>query len=93
MHIQVELYIHSDPLSIVLSKTSVVFCSSSRMLVSFKDKRLSFTVSVTNKKENAYNTQVTATYSKNLFYASISPPVCIRIFALYTYACPRGGLF
>uniref|UniRef100_A0A8C7W5H7 Integrin subunit alpha 2 n=1 Tax=Oncorhynchus mykiss TaxID=8022 RepID=A0A8C7W5H7_ONCMY len=48
--------------------------SSSRMLVSFKDKRLSFTVSVTNKKENAYNTQVTATYSKNLFYASISPP-------------------
>uniref|UniRef100_A0A8C8MMZ9 Integrin subunit alpha 2 n=1 Tax=Oncorhynchus tshawytscha TaxID=74940 RepID=A0A8C8MMZ9_ONCTS len=52
----------------------VVFCSSSRMLVSFKDKRLSFTVSVTNKKENAYNTQVTATYSKNLFFASISPP-------------------
>uniref|UniRef100_A0A4W5N2S9 Integrin subunit alpha 2 n=1 Tax=Hucho hucho TaxID=62062 RepID=A0A4W5N2S9_9TELE len=48
--------------------------SSSRMLVSFKDKRLSFTVSVTNKKENAYNTQVTATYSKNLFYASITPP-------------------
>uniref|UniRef100_A0A8C8K323 Integrin subunit alpha 2 n=1 Tax=Oncorhynchus tshawytscha TaxID=74940 RepID=A0A8C8K323_ONCTS len=48
--------------------------SSSRMLVSFKDKRLSFTVSVTNKKENAYNTQVTATYSKNLFFASISPP-------------------
>uniref|UniRef100_A0A8C7SWK5 Integrin subunit alpha 2 n=1 Tax=Oncorhynchus mykiss TaxID=8022 RepID=A0A8C7SWK5_ONCMY len=45
-----------------------------KMLVSFKDKRLSFTVSVTNKKENAYNTQVTATYSKNLFYASISPP-------------------
>uniref|UniRef100_A0A8C8K4D9 Integrin subunit alpha 2 n=1 Tax=Oncorhynchus tshawytscha TaxID=74940 RepID=A0A8C8K4D9_ONCTS len=45
-----------------------------KMLVSFKDKRLSFTVSVTNKKENAYNTQVTATYSKNLFFASISPP-------------------
>uniref|UniRef100_A0A8C7INK7 Integrin subunit alpha 2 n=1 Tax=Oncorhynchus kisutch TaxID=8019 RepID=A0A8C7INK7_ONCKI len=44
------------------------------MIPSFKDKRLSFTVSVTNKKENAYNTQVTATYSKNLFFASISPP-------------------
>uniref|UniRef100_A0A8C7INP6 Integrin subunit alpha 2 n=1 Tax=Oncorhynchus kisutch TaxID=8019 RepID=A0A8C7INP6_ONCKI len=70
----VSRIIHSDPLSLVLSKTSVVFCSSSRMLVSFKDKRLSFTVSVTNKKENAYNTQVTATYSKNLFFASISPP-------------------
>nr|XP_046188718.1 integrin alpha-2-like [Oncorhynchus gorbuscha] len=48
--------------------------SSSKMLVSFKNKRLSFTVSVTNKKENAYNTRVMATYSKNLFYASISPP-------------------
>lgn len=81
------------PRCIVLSKTSVVFCSSSRMLVSFKDKRLSFTVSVTNKKENAYNTQVTATYSKNLFYASINPPVCISIFAFYTYTCTRGGLF
>ncbi|XP_071029109.1 integrin alpha-2-like [Oncorhynchus clarkii lewisi] len=48
--------------------------SSSKMLVSFKNKRLSFTVSVTNKKENAYNTRVMATYSKNLFYASITPP-------------------
>uniref|UniRef100_A0A4W5M7K8 Integrin subunit alpha 2 n=1 Tax=Hucho hucho TaxID=62062 RepID=A0A4W5M7K8_9TELE len=62
------------PLCIVLSKISVVFCSSSKMLVSFKNKRLSFTVSVTNKKENAYNTRVMATYSKNLFYASITPP-------------------
>uniref|UniRef100_A0A673X491 Integrin subunit alpha 2 n=1 Tax=Salmo trutta TaxID=8032 RepID=A0A673X491_SALTR len=66
--------IHSYPLCIVLSKMSVVFCSSSKMLVSFKNKRLSFTVSVTNKKENAYNTRVMATYSKNLFYASITPP-------------------
>eukprot|EP00063_Salmo_salar_P019348 XP_013994183.1 PREDICTED: integrin alpha-2-like [Salmo salar] len=48
--------------------------SSSKMLVSFKNKRFSFTVSVTNKKENAYNTRVMATYSKNLFYASITPP-------------------
>nr|XP_023866490.1 integrin alpha-2-like [Salvelinus alpinus] len=47
---------------------------SSKMLVSFKNKRLSFTVSVTNKKENAYNTRVMATYSKNLFFASITPP-------------------
>ncbi|XP_070305663.1 integrin alpha-2-like [Salvelinus sp. IW2-2015] len=48
--------------------------NDSQMLVSFKNKRLSFTVSVTNKKENAYNTRVMATYSKNLFFASITPP-------------------
>ncbi|XP_062410940.1 integrin alpha-2-like [Sardina pilchardus] len=48
--------------------------SSSPMLVSQKNRILSFTVSVTNKKENAYNTRVSATYSKNLFYASITQP-------------------
>ncbi|XP_034152926.1 integrin alpha-2 isoform X2 [Esox lucius] len=48
--------------------------SSSKMLISLKNKRLSFTVSVVNKKENAYNTRVIVKYSKNLFYASITPP-------------------
>lgn len=47
------------------------------MLVSQKNKLLSFTVSVTNKKENAYNTRVSAMYSKNLYYASLTQPVCI----------------
>ncbi|XP_048114206.1 integrin alpha-2-like [Alosa alosa] len=48
--------------------------SSSPMLVSQKNRRLSFMVSVTNKKENAYNARVSATFSKNLFYASITQP-------------------
>uniref|UniRef100_A0A8C7QZ17 Integrin subunit alpha 2 n=1 Tax=Oncorhynchus mykiss TaxID=8022 RepID=A0A8C7QZ17_ONCMY len=49
-------------------------CENLTLSIHFKNKRLSFTVSVTNKKENAYNTRVMATYSKNLFYASITPP-------------------
>uniref|UniRef100_A0A3P8ZIQ2 VWFA domain-containing protein n=1 Tax=Esox lucius TaxID=8010 RepID=A0A3P8ZIQ2_ESOLU len=53
--------------------------SSSKMLISLKNKRLSFTVSVVNKKENAYNTRVIVKYSKNLFYASITPPVSFEI--------------
>ncbi|XP_031434320.1 integrin alpha-2-like [Clupea harengus] len=48
--------------------------SSSPMLVSQKNRRLSFTVSVTNKMENAYNARVTASYSKNLFYSSVTQP-------------------
>uniref|UniRef100_A0A3P8XLR0 VWFA domain-containing protein n=1 Tax=Esox lucius TaxID=8010 RepID=A0A3P8XLR0_ESOLU len=52
---------------------------SSKMLISLKNKRLSFTVSVVNKKENAYNTRVIVKYSKNLFYASITPPVSFEI--------------
>ncbi|XP_067084034.1 integrin alpha-2-like [Osmerus mordax] len=48
--------------------------SDSTMLVSYKNRRISFEVLVSNKMENAYNTRVLATYSKNLFYASITPP-------------------
>ncbi|XP_063049895.1 integrin alpha-2-like [Engraulis encrasicolus] len=48
--------------------------SSSPMLVSFKNRRLSFDVVVKNTKENAYNTQILMTYSKNLFYASVTAP-------------------
>ncbi|KAL2100298.1 hypothetical protein ACEWY4_004692 [Coilia grayii] len=47
---------------------------SSPMLVSQKNRRLSFVVSVTNRKQNAYNARVLATYSTNLFYASLSQP-------------------
>uniref|UniRef100_A0A671PS25 Integrin subunit alpha 2 n=1 Tax=Sinocyclocheilus anshuiensis TaxID=1608454 RepID=A0A671PS25_9TELE len=36
--------------------------------------RLSFIVTVTNMKENAYNTRVSANFSSNLFYASFTPP-------------------
>lgn len=51
------------------------FRSSSPMLVSFKNRRLSFEVVVRNVKENAYNTKIITTYSKSLFYASVTPPV------------------
>ncbi|KAK2837878.1 hypothetical protein Q5P01_015090 [Channa striata] len=47
--------------------------SSSPVLVSSNNRELSFEVVVKNKKENAYNTQVLATYSSNLYYSSISP--------------------
>ncbi|KAK9968054.1 hypothetical protein ABG768_002402 [Culter alburnus] len=50
--------------------------SSSSLLVSPARKRLSFIVTVTNMKnaENAYNTRVSAKFSSNLFYSSITPP-------------------
>uniref|UniRef100_A0A672L2T6 Integrin subunit alpha 2 n=1 Tax=Sinocyclocheilus grahami TaxID=75366 RepID=A0A672L2T6_SINGR len=39
------------------------------------DRRsLSFIVTITNMKENAYNTRVSANFSSNLFYASFTPP-------------------
>ncbi|KAJ8405542.1 hypothetical protein AAFF_G00315220 [Aldrovandia affinis] len=55
-------------------KKGMEVSSPSSLLVSSKNRRLSFDVSVRNRKENAYNTRVIATYSKNLFYASITPP-------------------
>ncbi|XP_067289471.1 integrin alpha-2 [Pseudorasbora parva] len=48
--------------------------SSSSLLVSSDRRRLSFIVTVTNTKENAYNTRVSANFSNNLFYASSTPP-------------------
>uniref|UniRef100_A0A8C1LTA4 Integrin, alpha 2 (CD49B, alpha 2 subunit of VLA-2 receptor), tandem duplicate 2 n=1 Tax=Cyprinus carpio TaxID=7962 RepID=A0A8C1LTA4_CYPCA len=36
-------------------------------------RRLSFNVIVKNRKENAYNARVSARYSSNLFYASVTP--------------------
>uniref|UniRef100_A0A665WIK3 VWFA domain-containing protein n=1 Tax=Echeneis naucrates TaxID=173247 RepID=A0A665WIK3_ECHNA len=40
---------------------------------SANNRELSFEVVVKNKKENAYNTQVLATYSSNLYYSSSFP--------------------
>ncbi|KAJ8286950.1 hypothetical protein GJAV_G00045240 [Gymnothorax javanicus] len=48
--------------------------SSTPFFVSSNKRRVSIGISVENKKENAYNSRVIATISKNLFYASISPP-------------------
>ncbi|MBN3315480.1 ITA2 protein, partial [Atractosteus spatula] len=46
--------------------------STSPLLVSSKNRRISFAVEVENNKENAYNAKVTATYSKNLFFSSVT---------------------
>uniref|UniRef100_UPI0037E9612D integrin alpha-2 n=1 Tax=Semicossyphus pulcher TaxID=241346 RepID=UPI0037E9612D len=59
---------------LVLSvKTDTKATSSAPVLVSANNRELSFQVVVKNKKENAYNTQVVATYSSNLYYSSVSP--------------------
>ncbi|XP_048358571.1 integrin alpha-2 [Sphaerodactylus townsendi] len=44
-------------------------------IVSSKNKRLTFTVKLRNKKENAYNTRIQIAFSENLFFASSSAPV------------------
>ncbi|XP_077099162.1 integrin alpha-2 [Siphateles boraxobius] len=43
------------------------------LVVSQNKRRLSFTVTVMNRKENAYNARVTVSHSSNLFYASFTP--------------------
>ncbi|KAM7415872.1 hypothetical protein PAMA_018098 [Pampus argenteus] len=57
---------------LVLSvKTDKKASSSTPVLISANNRELSFEVTVKNKKENAYNTQVLVTYSSNLFYSSV----------------------
>ncbi|KAM9858387.1 integrin alpha-2-like [Aulostomus maculatus] len=55
-------------------KTDTKATSSAPVLVSANNRELSFEVIVKNVKENAYNTQVMATFSSNLYYSSVSPP-------------------
>ncbi|XP_009463161.1 PREDICTED: integrin alpha-2 [Nipponia nippon] len=43
-----------------------------QFVVSSKNRRLTFNVKLRNKKENAYNTRIQATFSDNLFFASSS---------------------
>ncbi|NXV83904.1 ITA2 protein, partial [Atlantisia rogersi] len=45
-----------------------------QFVVSSKNRRLTFNVKLRNKKENAYNTRIQATFSDNLFFASSSSP-------------------
>ncbi|NXF40995.1 ITA2 protein, partial [Nyctibius bracteatus] len=45
-----------------------------QFVVSSKTRRLTFNVKLRNKKENAYNTRIQATFSDNLFFASSSLP-------------------
>ncbi|XP_060928114.1 integrin alpha-2 [Limanda limanda] len=60
---------------LVLSVTTDSKASSSApILVSANNRELSFQVVVRNKKENAYNARVSATFSSNLYYSSVFPP-------------------
>ncbi|XP_004608580.2 integrin alpha-2, partial [Sorex araneus] len=43
-------------------------------IVSNKNKRLTFLVTLTNKKESAYNTRIVVDFSENLFFASWTTP-------------------
>ncbi|XP_015238105.1 PREDICTED: integrin alpha-2 [Cyprinodon variegatus] len=54
-------------------KTDSQVSSSNPFQVSANNRELKFEVVVKNEKENAYNTQVTATFSSNLYYSSVSP--------------------
>ncbi|XP_006889660.1 PREDICTED: integrin alpha-2 [Elephantulus edwardii] len=44
-------------------------------IVSNQKKRLTFSVMLKNKQENAYNTRIVAAFSENLFFASSSMPI------------------
>ncbi|XP_075889449.1 integrin alpha-2 [Nelusetta ayraudi] len=62
----------SDLILSVQSNTKA--SSSAPAVVSANNQELSFDVLVKNKRENAYNTRVLATFSNNLYYSSVSPP-------------------
>lgn len=54
------------------------YCSSAPAIISANNPELSFQVAVKNKKENAYNARVLATFSDNLYYSSVFPTVSKR---------------
>ncbi|XP_016337142.1 integrin alpha-2-like [Sinocyclocheilus anshuiensis] len=58
---------------LVLTVQSEETLGKTQLVVSQNKRRLSFTVTVMNRKENAYNARVSASYSSNLFYASVTP--------------------
>ncbi|KAF4108004.1 hypothetical protein G5714_010763 [Onychostoma macrolepis] len=60
---------------LVLTVQSEEILGKNSLVVSQNRRRLSFTVTVMNRKENAYNARVSASYSSNLFYASVTPQV------------------
>uniref|UniRef100_A0A8B9JQ70 Integrin, alpha 2 (CD49B, alpha 2 subunit of VLA-2 receptor), tandem duplicate 2 n=1 Tax=Astyanax mexicanus TaxID=7994 RepID=A0A8B9JQ70_ASTMX len=53
---------------------NVLQLCSSPLLVTNDNRKISFIVTVMNRRENAYNTRITARYSSNLFYSSVTPP-------------------
>ncbi|KAM5264395.1 integrin alpha-2 [Ctenodactylus gundi] len=60
---------------LVLDVQQLPAATEQPFIVSNKNKRLTFSVTLKNKRENAYNTGITANFSENLFFASSSMPV------------------
>ncbi|TRZ03377.1 hypothetical protein DNTS_029852, partial [Danionella cerebrum] len=58
---------------LVLTVESEEKVGKAPLVISQNKRRLSFTVTVMNRKENAYNARVSASYSSNLFYSSVTP--------------------
>ncbi|XP_052464489.1 integrin alpha-2 [Carassius gibelio] len=58
---------------LVLTVQSEETLGKTQLAVSQNKRRLSFTVTVMNRKENAYNARMSARYSSNLFFASVTP--------------------
>ncbi|KAM4579124.1 integrin alpha-2 isoform 1-T1 [Fundulus diaphanus] len=78
---------------LVLSvKTDSKGSSSNPIQVSSNNRELKFEVVVKNKNENAYNTQVSATFSSNLYYSSVSPTDGVKCTATLkeTVTCQVG---
>uniref|UniRef100_A0A3P9NYM0 Integrin subunit alpha 2 n=1 Tax=Poecilia reticulata TaxID=8081 RepID=A0A3P9NYM0_POERE len=55
---------------------------SSPVLFSANNRELKFKVAVKNKNENAYNTQVSATFSNNLYYSSATAVITCQVTVL-----------
>ncbi|XP_059400198.1 integrin alpha-2-like isoform X2 [Carassius carassius] len=78
---------------LVLTVQSEERLSKTQLVVSKNKRRLSFTVTVMNRKENAYNARVSALYSSNLFYSSVTPQTegaevkCTLMKESYTLIC------
>lgn len=61
-----------------IHRPKLLCCSSAPAVIGANNPDLSCQVVLKNKKENAYNPQVLATFSSNLYYSSVFPPVSKR---------------
>lgn len=63
-------------LTVMASSLLFAFNREQPFTVSNQNKRLTFSVTLKNKRESAYNTGIVVDFSENLFFASFSLPVC-----------------
>ncbi|XP_043920353.1 integrin alpha-2 [Protopterus annectens] len=65
---------HTD-LALRVNQKTVLESSQLPYIISSVNRSVTFAVNLRNNKENAYNANVKATFSKNLFYASSTKPI------------------